>query len=71
MASIDLNAGGMYVDLCSMLTGRTVSDLAGVSSARADYVNGTAHVEYDPSIVSVDEIVAAIRDAGYSADAVA
>jgi copper chaperone CopZ len=71
MASIDLNAGGMHCSSCSMLIEMTVSDLAGVSSASADYVNGTAHVEYDPSIISVDQIVAAIRDAGYSADVAA
>jgi Cu+-exporting ATPase len=66
--SIDLKAGGMHCSSCSMLIEMSVDDLPGVASASADYVKGTAHVEFDPSAVTVDEIVAAIRDAGYTAE---
>jgi Cu+-exporting ATPase len=54
-----------------MLIEMTVGDLPGVSSAHADYVKGTAHVEFDPAVVSVAEIVTAIVDAGYTAEPVA
>jgi copper chaperone CopZ len=71
MASIDLKTGGMHCSSCSMLIEMTLDDLPGVSSASADYVKGTAHVEYDPSTVSTDQIVAAVRDAGYTAEVAA
>jgi Cu+-exporting ATPase len=71
MASIDLKAGGMHCSSCSMLIEMTLGDLPGVSSASADYVEGTAHVDFDPATVSIDEIVAAIRDAGYTAEVAA
>ena len=67
MTSIDLNTGGMHCSSCSMLIDMTVGDLPGVSSAKADYAKGTTHVEFDPSVISVKEIVAAITAAGYTA----
>jgi Cu+-exporting ATPase len=71
MATIDLNTGGMHCSSCSMLIEMTVGDLPGVTAAKADYVKGTAHVEFDPAVVSVDEIVASIREAGYTAEVAA
>jgi copper chaperone CopZ len=69
MASIDIATGGMHCSSCSMLIEMTLGDLDGVSVASADYVKGTAHVEYDPSAVTPDELVAAIREQGYTAEA--
>jgi copper chaperone CopZ len=69
--SIDLNTGGMHCSSCSMLIEMTVEELPGVSSASADYVKGTAHVEFDPDAISVEAIVAAIRGAGYTAEVAA
>lgn len=68
MASIDINAGGMHCQSCSMLIEMTLGDLPGVSAASADYARGTAHVEYDPAQLTVDQILMAIREAGYTAE---
>jgi len=71
MATLNINAGGMHCSSCSMLIGMTLDDLEGVSFAEVDYVKGTASVEYDPAAVTVEQILAAIRDAGYTADVAA
>lgn len=34
---------------------------------KADFATGNTHVEYDPAFVSVDDISAAITEAGYVA----
>lgn len=68
MASLDLKTGGMHCSSCSMLIEMTVGDLPGVSAVTADYVKGTAHVEFDPAAIVGDQIVTAIRDAGYTAE---
>jgi copper chaperone CopZ len=68
MASTELNTTGMHCGSCSMLIQMTVEDLPGVESVKADYGSGRTHVEFDPAIVSVEQIVAAIVEAGYGAD---
>jgi copper chaperone CopZ len=68
MASIDLKTGGMHCASCSMLIEMTVGDLPGVTAAKSDYVSGATHVEYDPAQVSVEDIVNAIVEAGYTAE---
>jgi copper ion binding protein len=68
MATLDLKTGGMHCSSCSMLIEMTVGDLPGVSLAKADYAKGTAHVEFDASAVSAEQIITAIRDAGYTAE---
>ena len=71
MASIDLRTDGMHCGSCSMLIEMTVGDLVGVSSVKADFASGITHVEFDPALVTVDEISKAITEAGYVAQAVA
>jgi copper chaperone len=71
MQTIDLNTGGMHCGSCSMLIQMTVEDLPGISLAKADYGSGRTHVEFDPAEVSTEEIIAAIVEAGYTAELVA
>jgi copper chaperone CopZ len=54
-----------------MLIEMDVNELAGVSSAVADLATGVTHVDFDPAQVTVDEIVTAIKGAGYDAEAIA
>jgi copper chaperone CopZ len=70
MQTIDLNTGGMHCGSCSMLIEMTVGDLPGVSHAKADYASGRTQVEFDPDDVSAAEIIAAIVEAGYTAELV-
>lgn len=71
MASIDLKTGGMHCGSCAMLIDLTVGELTGVSASQSDYAAGSTHVEFDPSHVSVEAIVTAIREAGYTAEVAA
>jgi copper chaperone CopZ len=48
-----------------------VGDLPGVSAVKVNYVKGTTHVEFDPATIAVDQIVDAIREAGYTAESAA
>lgn len=61
---------GMHCRSCSMLVDMTVGELEGVHGVATDHVTGETRVEFDPDVVTVDEIVAAIRSAGYDAEPV-
>ena len=62
-----LETSGMHCQSCAMLIEMNVSDLAGVSSVKADYATGETAVTYDPDQVDVDAIVEEIAKAGYGA----
>lgn len=68
MAEVRLTTTGMHCQSCSMLVQMTLEDLAGVSSASSDYRTGITQVEYDPSVVTVDDLIGAIVSAGYGAE---
>ena len=68
MESIDLKTNGMHCGSCAKMIEMNVGELDGVSSVKADNVNGSTHVEYDPSKVDVDAIVAAIEGSGYKVE---
>lgn len=68
MESTVLKTGGMHCGSCSMLIEMTVDELPGIGSVKADYGKGTTSVEFDPSKVTVAAIIAAIKDAGYTAE---
>ncbi len=52
---------GMVCPFCAASVERVVSGLEGVKSIEADFVRGVATVEYNPSLVSPSEMVAAIN----------
>ena len=57
---------GMSCGGCERSLTRAVSRLPGVSAVDASHVDQTATVTYDENTVTVEAIVAAIRDAGYA-----
>ncbi len=63
-----LKTTGMHCRSCSMLVDMTVGELEGVESVETDHVSGDTKVSYDLEKVSVDDIVSAIRSAGYDVD---
>jgi Cu+-exporting ATPase len=63
-----LKTTGMHCRSCSMLVDMTVGELDGVESVETDYVSGDTVVSYDTDAVSIDDIVAAIRSAGYDVE---
>lgn len=63
-----LSTTGLHCRSCSMMVDMTVGDLAGVEHVETDYVTGVTVVRYDADVVSMDEIIDAIRSAGYDAE---
>jgi len=63
-----LKTTGMHCRSCAMLIDMTLDELEGVESVATDFASGDTVVSYDPDAVSLDDIVAAIRSAGYDAE---
>ena len=66
--SARFNTTGMHCRSCSMLIDMTLGDLDGVQSSQTDLASGTTDVTFDPGLVSVEDIVGAIRSVGYEAE---
>ena len=64
-----LTTMGMHCRSCSMLVDMTVGELEGVSDVRTELDTGDTVVTFDDAMVSVDDIIEAIRGAGYDATA--
>ena len=63
--------GGMHCRSCSMLVDMTLQDLDGVQSSTTDLGTGVSTVTLDPAVVTVDDLIAAVRAVGYEAEAAA
>ena len=63
-----LKTSGMHCRSCSMLVDMTLGDLQGVEESRTDLASGMTEVRYDPQQVTVEELISAIRSAGYDAE---
>lgn len=57
----------MHCGSCVALIEETLSGREGVTAASIDLESTRAVVEYDPSVLAVEDIRAAIAEAGYSA----
>lgn len=64
-----LETTGLHCQSCSMLVQMELEDVDGVVAARSDFNTGMTEVEYDPAVVMVDDLVAAVVRAGYGARA--
>lgn len=69
--TVRLATTGMHCGSCAMLIDMTLGDLDGVAGVKTDYVSGVSTVTYDPARLSVDDLIAAVRAAGYEATSVA
>jgi len=67
-ATAHLHATGLHCQSCSMLVQMELEDLPGVTSAASDFRTGMTDVVYDPDLVTVEAMVAAIVAAGYGAE---
>jgi Cu+-exporting ATPase len=63
-----LKTTGMHCQSCSMVVKMELEDLPGVEEATSDFRTGMTDVTYDPDLVTVDALIAAIVAAGYGAE---
>ncbi len=64
---VSLTLTGMHCASCSALIEKALAKLDGVHSASVNLAMETASVEFDPSVVSVDDIIKTVKDVGYGA----
>ena len=67
-ATVRLKTSGMHCRSCSMLVDMTLGEMPGVEESKTDLASGMTEVRYDPAQVSVDDLIAAVRSAGYDAE---
>ncbi len=65
--TIELDVLGMSCGSCAARVQRALGGQAGVSEARVNYATGRATVELDPGRVDPEQLIAAVRRAGYDA----
>ncbi|RIK43062.1 MAG: cadmium-translocating P-type ATPase [Chloroflexi bacterium] len=69
-AQVELAVGGLTCASCTLTVERSLRALPGVRQAEVNYALGRAQVTYDPAQVDVEQMVAAVTRAGYSARSV-
>ncbi len=68
LAQVELRIDGMHSTHCSNLIENALKKRKGVVSARVEFANNRAVVEYDPDSISVEKIKHIVRDLGYGAE---
>ena len=63
----ELTVSGMHCQNCGLLIDDVLEDLSGVARSSTDVRRGSTRVEYDPEVVDIDTITAAIAEVGYTA----
>jgi P-type Cu+ transporter len=68
LARITIPVTGMTCASCVRRVERTLSEKEGVAEASVNFAAEKASVTYEPAATNPDELIEAIRDAGYGAD---
>src|SRR5215203_5395114 len=68
LARIDIPVTGMTCASCVRRVERAISKIEGVAEANVNFASEKASVAYEPGVTGPDELIEAIRDAGYGAD---
>lgn len=66
---VELTITGMTCQGCADHLTSALSEKSGVVKSDVQYASNSATVTYDPSIVKMEEIIRAIEETGYKADA--
>ncbi len=66
MQTIEIGIGGMTCASCATRVERALKALRGVAVARVNLASETARVEYDAQVAQLQQIAAAVTDAGYA-----
>lgn len=67
MKKIILKLTGMHCTSCSVLIDTVLEELPGVKRAKTSYADQKTEVEFDPSQVSTEQMIGAIKSEGYDA----
>ncbi|HEX6053767.1 MAG TPA: heavy-metal-associated domain-containing protein [Gemmatimonadaceae bacterium] len=67
MSKIELEIDGMSCGHCVAAVSNALKDLPGVTVERVGI--GSAALTYEPEKISIDDIMLAVEDAGYAAQA--
>ena len=68
MSDVRIAVRGMTCEHCKARVEKALGDVEGVFGAFVELSQGTAEVDFDESLTSAAELVAAIKAAGYDAD---
>ncbi len=68
MSQTTLTVRGMTCGNCRAHVHKALAGAAGVTSAEVDLEAGRAEVRYDAETTSPEEMIAAVKDAGYEAE---
>lgn len=60
-----LTVDGMTCATCPIVVRKSLERVEGVQSAQVDFKAKTAAVSYDPTVVSLPDLIAATTDAGF------
>jgi copper chaperone CopZ len=71
LARVEFHVEGMTCGGCVIGTRAALKKLDGVQDANASYENSSAWARYDPAKVTPEQMIAAIRELGYTATVVA
>ncbi|MFQ5709703.1 MAG: cation transporter [bacterium] len=66
---VTLDVQGMTCSGCEYNVESALKKVDGVAAVKADYKKAMAEIQYDPSVASVEEMVAAVNKTGYKASA--
>ena len=67
MNTYKFKAEGMHCQSCEILVKEELGELPGVSEVTVDHTTGEGSLSLDESLSSQDDIIAAIKNAGYTA----
>ncbi len=63
MNTTNLNIDGMHCQACVRRVTAAIDKVAGVKSSKVGI--GSAAVDFDPSVTSIEDIAEAVREAGF------
>jgi copper chaperone len=67
-SDVTLNVSGMTCEHCKKSVEAAVEALPGIESAKAIIQDGRVNVSFEPAKVSLDDILEAIREAGFEVE---
>jgi Cu+-exporting ATPase len=66
MAKIKIRVEDMHCAACSSRVEKVLSETAGVKQANVNLATLTASIDYDETVLGIDDLEQVIKDAGYT-----